>query len=594
MKKVLPFLATNERIKIDFSLIPIGILILESSVLGTELSKSKGSTNSQLIWMRICLTITLLILAWITSRSLVRAGKTKMNYWGVSLLGAALISVEITLYRILAGIFGIPTLELIRNIGTGLLQAFFWFPLFIFIGSQRNELFKAFQKYEERLISATRAKSRNSAEFKSTHSTLEKNIKHELRIYCNQIILAIKEVRENFDGLSNLNQEIQAKLKGEELRKFSMRLETYGSEIKESTFMGQNINSFKLLIAQFQILYSTVAQISPLPALSYSSILLVLIIPAFINYFSFAEILISFPIIFILSLLLSQLITHVLSSQSVNRVRNSSVLLYFVGLIPFALNQIGNRITHDPRTVFPSYMGLVTLPIFFYIFMKILQVLQPETLVLISRDKLNASKGLQETVKTIVIDELSHTLSHRWAVYIHGKILTRLAATSLKLETASNMNDRATFDDAIDSLIEILTVPDSDFDKEELDFDSEVANRLDPWVGLVDVTSKIDADLRPMKNASVLLFGDVIEEIISNSMRHGKAQNVSLTVKRLDEQEIEIVAVDDAAIAPPVTQTRTGLGTRIFNLASDGRWSLTRLGLKTEFRIKIRIDQEHG
>ena len=49
------------------------------------------------------------------------------------------------------------------------------------------------------------------------------------------------------------------------------------------------------------------------------------------------------------------------------------------------------------------------------------------------------------------------------------------------------------------------------------------------------------------------------------------------------------IAIDDAAVAPLELGERTGLGTRIFNLVSDGRWGLTREDASTIFRLVMCI-----
>jgi two-component sensor histidine kinase len=123
-----------------------------------------------------------------------------------------------------------------------------------------------------------------------------------------------------------------------------------------------------------------------------------------------------------------------------------------------------------------------------------------------------------------------------------------------------------------------------------MDLKSEVSSRLDPWIGLLDVDLHIDSDLELINNPKVRDLGEVIEELVSNSMRHGKAHKISLRVVSAGEKDIQITAVDDSSVAPPAQITRYGLGTRIFNLASDGRWSITRVESGTEFKLTMAIE----
>jgi signal transduction histidine kinase len=260
------------------------------------------------------------------------------------------------------------------------------------------------------------------------------------------------------------------------------------------------------------------------------------------------------------------------------------------GLIPLISNEIGVAITHDQKTVYPIYIGALTLPVSYYIFMKFIQVLQPRAIELIRKDEITASSELRKAVTQVIGNEFSHTISHRWAIYIHGKILTRIAATSLKLESASNANDEKVFSETISALLELLESPDVNFEQSPNDLKTEIHSRLDPWFGLLDINLEIEERLTSMRNSRVQDLGEVIEELVSNSIRHGKAQKISLRVSRGGENEIHINAIDDAANPPSKFQGRFGLGTRIFNLASDGRWDLVRIGSTTEFNLIMTME----
>ena len=353
--------------------------------------------------------------------------------------------------------------------------------------------------------------------------------------------------------------------------------------------MGQNLNSFNLLVKQFKILYATTARNAPLRSITYALVLIALVTPPYLNYFSLKEAIVAFPLMSISIFIASYFISKTIARDSENSFKKSSILIYLTGFLPIVANVIGQSISHDPNTKYPIIMTSIVLPISYYIFIKVLQALNPYALQLIKNDKLQASNALQKTVTNIVTDEFSHTLSHRWAIFIHGKILTRLSATSLKLETAASIGDTNTFNEALNSLLTLLDNPDAEFEQELTDLKSEVSSRLDPWIGLLEIELFIDAELESIRNPRIRDLGEVIEELVSNSMRHGKSQEIHLWIKKVGEKDIEIISKDNATVAPPINQTRYGLGTRIFNLASDGRWSLIRIASSTEFRLTMTI-----
>ena len=591
MRPILQGLRSEIKHKIDFSLVPLGIIIIEYSVFTTQLSKDQYSSLRNLILLRVLHTLIMITFAAILSQIFIRLKRTELNYRTLAITGTLVIGLGDFIHRFMGPALGVELVSADRRVGIILLQGCFWFPAFIIVGSRRTEIFQHFKEYEKRLIIATRARSRKSEEFVSIQMGLQDRIRQELAASCKALIDSISQVRNRSGNLDGENLAIQPHLLGDELRKLSMKLETFGSEQQGTTILGQNVRSVNLLIKQFRILYATTARSTPLSRSAYALVLLALITPPIINYSSLPEALIAYPIMILVIYIAAHVISKVLASNSPHALRNSSILIYLTGFLPMISNLLGQVINPDPNTRYPIYITGLTVPISYYIFIKVLQVLHPHALELIRNDELNASEALQEAVTKVVSDEFSHALSHRWAIFIHGKILTRLAATALKLETASQAGDSQSFNTAVDSLLNLLKNPDAEFEQKITVLETEVNSRLDPWLGLLDVDLHIDQELKSVRNERVRELGEVIEEIISNSMRHGKAQKVNLRVMKSGDKDIQIIATDDAAIAPPEFQGRYGLGTRIFNLASDGRWSITRVESGTEFKLTMAIEQ---
>ena len=591
MRPILQGLRSEIKHKIDFSLVPLGIIIIEYSVFTTQLSKDQYSSFRNLILLRVLHTLIMITFAAILSQIFIRLKRTELNYRTLAITGTLVIGLGDFIHRFMGPALGVELVSADRRVGIILLQGCFWFPAFIIVGSKRTEIFQHFKEYEKRLIIATRARSRKSEEFVSIEMGLQDRIRQELAASCKALIDSISQVRNRSGNLDGENLAIQPHLLGDELRKLSMKLETFGSEQQGTTILGQNVRSVNLLIKQFRILYATTARSTPLSRSAYALVLLALITPPIINYSSLPEALIAYPIMILVIYIAAHVISKVLASNSPHALRNSSILIYLTGFLPMISNLLGQVINPDPNTRYPIYITGLTVPISYYIFIKVLQVLHAHALELIRNDELKASEALQEAVTKVVSDEFSHALSHRWAIFIHGKILTRLAATALKLETASQAGDSQSFNTAVDSLLNLLKNPDAEFEQKITVLGTEVSSRLDPWLGLLDVDLHIDQELKSVRNERVRELGEVIEEIISNSMRHGKAQKVDLRVIKSGERDIQIIAVDNATIAPPEFQGRYGLGTRIFNLASDGRWSITRVESGTEFKLTMAIEQ---
>jgi signal transduction histidine kinase len=590
MREILPKLRSDVKHEIDFSLVPFGIILIEFSVFTTQLSKDSYGSLQNLVFLRLAHTALMLVLAALLSHIFIRLRLTELNYRTIAITGTLVIAIGDVIHRFLGPAFDVELVSIYRRIGIVLLQGCFWFPAFIIIGSKRTQIFEQFKEYEQRIIINTRVNSRTSDQFKASQRELQQKIKIELSSACDDLVNSITNLRNSVGDISTKNRQIQPILLGEDLRKLSMQLETFGSEHQSSSVFKQNLSSVKLLVKQFQILFEATVKNAPLHWSTYSIVLIALVTPAYLNYFSLIETLISFPLVSVAIMGASYFIPKTLENDSQNSLRNFSILIFLTGFIPFLSNQIGQLIYGDPRTRYPMFIAAVILPLSYYMFMKIIQVLHPHSLELIRSDQLKASSALQNTVSRIVSEEFSHALSHRWAIYIHGKILTRLAASALKLETACISEDSTKFDETIDSLIALLKNPDAEFEQEVLDLGSEIRSRLDPWLGLLNIQIEIDSDLEKIRSPRVKDLGEVIEELVSNSMRHGKAESIVLRVIRSGDNNILIKAIDDSSVAPVDSNTRYGLGTRIFNLASDGKWSIERVELETVFTLEMSLE----
>ena len=228
-------------------------------------------------------------------------------------------------------------------------------------------------------------------------------------------------------------------------------------------------------------------------------------------------------------------------------------------------------------------------PLGFFVYIRFSQIIQPEAIDAITYDDIYASQALSEAVSKIVKDEFKQSMSHQWATYIHGKILTRLAATSLKLEQAVGNNDLESFEAGLKNLKVILDDPTNEFEQDQMNLKDEIASRLDPWEGLITLKLSVDPALEGVANDRVKDLGEVIEEVISNSVRHGGSQNISISITSSDHPDIQLLIQDDAINPLPSVPARIGLGTKILNLVSDGRWSISHVDAKTTVKLTMSL-----
>jgi two-component sensor histidine kinase len=580
-------LLSGTKYSIDFSLVPLAIILIEFSVFIAQLASDPSISLSNLILLRVAHTLAMILISSLVSQLYIWLKKPALTYRALATTGVVVLTFGDVSHAYMADSLGIELVDLYRRMAIIVLQGTLWFPAIVLVLGYRREIIKNFNEYKKRLIVSTRLRSRTSSEFK----TLQKNIQLRIREELYSLSTVLKEsiaALTNSQGTSTAsNLAIHKLLAGDDLRIFSRRLESFESEGAQGKIKS---NSLYLLAKQFSILYAATIRSAPLGKWAYILVLIGLAVPPFIYFHSFTELLFSIPLLFISSVVLASLVTKFQETDSNSARVISLILVFATGFLPYVTDSIWQFIAFDLETQVPSLVTAVALPLTYLAFMAIFQVLRPSAIRLINNDQLKASKALQDEVKKTVTEEFSMNLSHQWAVFIHGKILTRLAATSLKLEAVSTAQDPREFSQTIQSLNALLSSPDAEFLEASRDLESEINSRLKPWSGLLDIKISIDSALKSFSSPRVRDLGEVMEELISNSIRHGKAKSIELKVIRSGQKDVEIIAVDDAVTPPPETSKTTGLGTRIFNLASDGRWSITRVGSSTEFRLTMEIE----
>jgi two-component sensor histidine kinase len=270
-------------------------------------------------------------------------------------------------------------------------------------------------------------------------------------------------------------------------------------------------------------------------------------------------------------------------------ILQTNLLTLLIGFIPFLEMLVFMAFLPNEAIEFPLAVIAIFYPLGFFVYIRFIQIIQPQAIAAITNDEIYTSQSLNSAVSKIVMDEFKQSMSHQWAIYIHGKILTRLAATSLKLQQAVDYNDVENFEAGLNGLKVILENPTKDFDQNPMTLKAEIASRLDPWEGLITINVVIDPALEMVSNDRVKDLGEVIEEVISNSVRHGGSQNISIKITSSDHPDIQLMIEDDAVNPLPLVPARIGLGTKILNLVSDGRWSISHLDAKTTVKLTMSL-----
>ena len=593
MRSLFPSIKHKPDFYLDFSLAYIGIIFLGFSIAGTEIFQLYPENKSEVIQIRLIHTFYLLAIVFLTQVSLKRLDKNTAGYAGLAVIGLwlAIPSLFVRVYLMQA--YGLissaeVTSYFFEQFLIVLVQAFFWIPVVIILGGQRSRIFEAFKAYEKRLVISARKSIRQSAEFIQVKKQVDKDYKEELSMHSNLLLNSITYGDNAQLNLNQRNEIIQRYLKTNTLRDLSRDLNQKSETVTSNSKFDQDMHSLNLISKQFNILYNFVARKEPLPAWVYTLLSFVLIFPNYIHFFTTKQILLSLPAYLVIHIVGVQ-INRTLRSGRKYAILQTNLLTLLIGFLPFLEMQVFMAFIPNEAVQFPMAIIAFFYPLGFFVYIRFSQIIQPEAIDAITNDDIYASQALSEAVSKIVKDEFKQSMSHQWATYIHGKILTRLAATSLKLEQAVGNNDVESFDSGLKNLKLILDDPPKEFEQDQMNLKDEIASRLDPWEGLITLKLSVDPALEGVANDRVKDLGEVIEEVISNSVRHGGSQNISISITSSDHPDIQLLIQDDAINPLPSVPARIGLGTKILNLVSDGRWSISHVDAKTTVKLTMSL-----
>jgi len=593
MRTIFPSIRDKPVFALDFSITYVGIIFLGLSIAGTELFKLYPENKLEILLIRVLHTIFIFALVYLTQLTLRARKVSSTGYFGLAVIGLWLAIPSLLVRVLLMEEFNLIvdsqvapyfTEQFLISLG----HAFFWIPVSIILGGQRNQIIEAFKEYEKRLVISARKDIRNSEDFYELKQDVDQTFRNELIMQASQLLNSLTFSDDKKLSLKERNEIMQRYLKGNTLRDFSQRLNQKSEGVESNSKFEQDMRSLNLIRKQFNILYNFTARKAPVPAWVYTLLTFALLLPNYINFFSLRQVLITLPALLVIQLIAIQ-INKTLRQGGKYAILQTNFLTLLIGLLPFIEMILFSTFVPDLTEKFPIAIIGVFYPLVFYVYMRFIQIIQPAAIKAIKGDEIYASTSLKEAISNIVKGEFKQSMSHQWATFIHGKILTRLAATSLKLEQAVTNNDTNSFEIGLADIALVLSEPTREFEQKAVDLKTEISSRLDPWEGLISIKIKIDHALADISNERVKHLGEVIEEIISNSVRHGGSQNISINITSTIHPDIHVQIEDDAVNPLPSVPSRIGLGTKILNLVSDGRWSISHVDAKTTVKLTMSL-----
>ena len=188
---------------------------------------------------------------------------------------------------------------------------------------------------------------------------------------------------------------------------------------------------------------------------------------------------------------------------------------------------------------------------------------------LLSQSKAAVLNRLQEVVKSFarenkLFEQRLWVARHVWYSLLHGTVQSAVTAALMR-SNASDGNRKAAKALIVADLnraMEALRNP----VPERLQLEERLEDLKKTWDGLVEITIELPDELAKEINTSresVIVFNELLKEILSNSVRHGQSSIVQITFKQITPGEVKVLVLNNGT--KPKKNAAQSVGTSIFN-----------------------------
>jgi signal transduction histidine kinase len=179
----------------------------------------------------------------------------------------------------------------------------------------------------------------------------------------------------------------------------------------------------------------------------------------------------------------------------------------------------------------------------------------------------------------------------RTAAVLHGPVQAALYAAAMKLAQDSAPTPKLIEEVSVDieQALDKLNNP-SNLEGEQI---SDVLEQIvEVWSDAAKITVSLPADLekdisgKPLASEALI---EVSREFINNAIKHGRAKNITLNLRRLDGYRFAVEVVDDGIGVPPGAQP--GFGSKLLSeLSLD--WNQSRIDNRTHSYAEVVLGQD--
>jgi hypothetical protein len=201
--------------------------------------------------------------------------------------------------------------------------------------------------------------------------------------------------------------------------------------------------------------------------------------------------------------------------------------------------------------------------------------------------KANLEKYLNsDSFKLKILNQEIEKDALKWEQIIHGKLQSKILSNSVK-EMSGSGNQALPKSKFIAEVKDLITQSLTTASKRSANPTEIIELVSKPWSAVIDIQSEIDSSIaKQMLSPSITqTVTDVLEEAITNAVKHGGAEQVWLVIKGESSNSIELQIKNNGASIGKAK--RQSIGTNLFN--QSGIWSISNENGLVVFKIQIAV-----
>ena len=201
--------------------------------------------------------------------------------------------------------------------------------------------------------------------------------------------------------------------------------------------------------------------------------------------------------------------------------------------------------------------------------------------------KMNLEKYINsDSFKSIVLTQEMEKDELKWGQLIHGRLQSKILSHSISemKESGSQVLADRKFAVELKELITQFLATTSHSTADPTQIIEQVSK---PWGAGIDIQSEIDQSIAKQKLSPLATqtVTDVLEEAITNAVKHGGAEKVWLIIKGKSSNTLKLEVKNNGS--PMGKPKRQSSGTKLFN--QSGEWSISNKDGLVVFKIQIAI-----